>query len=147
MKIISTITIVVLAFSLSAQTNVIRTKSHSGKPNGSLTEPDNFGIPAPSIRIDSVILYKENCLIEVSIVDGLHKYRDTICDHPYLQGMGTELKEIQKHYNKNTKFEGFKQSPKLERIDQSSRFNGTYLLGGICVTIALLFGISPITKR
>lgn len=147
MKIISTLAIFILAFSLTAQTNVIRTKSHSGKIQGPIHEPDNFGLPSPMIRIDSVILLTDNCLIEVSSVDHLHRYRDTICDHPYLQGMGTELKEIKKHYSKDTKFEGFKQSPTLERIDQSSRFNGTFILGSICLFVALFFGLGPISKQ
>ena len=147
MKIISTLGLSLLIFSSSAQTNIIRAKSHSAKIHGPAIESDNYGIPSPMIRIDSVILYKENCLIEVSVVDEMARYRDTICDHPYLQGMGTELNEIKKHYGKNTKFEGFKQSPKLERIDQSNRFNGTSILATICISIALFFGVSPSFKK
>ena len=147
MKIISTLVLSMIVFASSAQTNIIRAKSHSSKIHGPAIESDNYGIPSPMIRIDSVILLTDNCLIEVSVVDDMARYRDTICDHPYLQGRGVELNEIKKHYSKNTKFEGFKQSPKLETIDQSSRFNGTSILTAICISIALFFGAVPAIKK
>ncbi len=139
MKTISTLLFTLISLISVAQTNIIRAKSHSSSMDVAMSENDNFGLPNYTIRIDSVILLNDKCLIEVSVVDDQMRYRDTICNHPYLQGMGTNLDQIKKHYGPNTKFEGFKESKLPKKIDQSNRFNNSTTLIGICFLIALLF--------
>lgn len=138
MKLLLSTSALLFAFALSAQTNIIQTRSHSGDIAESLVEPDNYGMPMIEIEIDSVILLNSNCLIEVKTYDGMHRQRDTICDHPYLKGTEKDLNDIKKLYPSSTKFEGFK-SRKRANNDQSMFFNGPGILGGIMMLLIGLF--------
>lgn len=130
-----------------AQTNVISLKSHSGDLALVNSENDNYGMPMMEITIDTVKLYKENCLIEIKTIDGMEGVSDTICDHPYLKGNGSNYNQIKQRYPSGVVFQGFKRSPRINRIDQSTRFNGFSLIGRILILSLLVFVFTPIAKK
>lgn len=147
MKLTSILIVILFSSHAFTQTNVISLKSHSGDMAEIEKETDNFGMPMMDIKIDTVLRYKEKCLIEIKTIDGRHGIRDTICDHPYLEGTGSNYKQIKQRYPNGVVFIGFNKSPKIERIDQSTRFNGTNVIGRLLILSLVLFVFSPTFKK
>ena len=130
-----------------AQTNVISLKSHSGDLSMLQEEADNFGLPDMDITIDTVVLLNSNCLIEIKTMNGYQHYSDTICDHPYLKGLGSNYKQIKQHYPKGVVFQGFRKTPKIDKTDEPVRINGTDLIGRMLIFSLLLFVFVPVSKK
>lgn len=147
MKLTSILFVIAFIGHSYAQTNVISLKSHSGDLSMLQEEADNFGLPDMDITIDTVVLFNSNCLIEIKTMNGSNHYCDTICDHPYLKGLGTNYKQIKQHYPRGVVFIGFKNTPTIDDASEPVRINGTDLVGRMLILSLLLFVFIPVSKK
>ncbi len=155
MKLLTLTTTLVLAINLNAQTNIIANKSHSGDLSNLEQEPDDFGIPDNYFKrnVDSVILYKKTCFIEVrrqinNVNSGVTYRRDTICSTYDFPTSKSELNSFKNRYPKNTKFIGFEKIEK-KKVDKknNSRKSSTPLFVGFVILLAALYSFLPLLRK
>lgn len=145
-KILSILTLFI-GVSLTAQTNIIANKSHSGDLNLLNYETANFGLDG-SMLIDSVIYIGGDCIVEVRNAWGNFQSRDTICDNFYFKEHGYTHESAVAAYQRKTVIVGFKKTNKL--IDNSknwNRMNGVFWLVGIMLIASLIYVYNPVKKE
>lgn len=122
----------------SAQTDIVKLRSLGSSDMAALSDmKDNFGMPVMPTTIDTVYLFDTACLIEVKRQGGW-RYRDTVCDHPYLRRYADDLSKIKQHYSPETVFIGFKKKKKPSKGGPHYFFNGFDLNWG-SILVVLLF--------
>ena len=150
MKLLTlTIAILISAF-LTAQTNIISNKSHSGDLALLNQEVDDFGERYIPPNTDSVILINPTCIIEVKQTwNGQDIYHDTIRNHFYLPVNKTELESFKKQYPQSTKFIGFdKALDSIQPRPRSEHFrhNGVPIFFGVVILLIVLYSFLPLFR-
>ena len=141
-------------FHINAQTNIIANKSHSGDLTDLSNESDDFGIPDNYIKfnVDTVILYKNKCFIEVRknmLTENKITYqRDTICSTYNFPRNKDEFLSFKMRYPKKTIFIGFEKIKRKKVERKTSNQNGQiHLLFSIVTLLVLLYSFLPLLKK
>ncbi|MFT5858055.1 MAG: hypothetical protein ACI865_000139 [Flavobacteriaceae bacterium] len=126
MKLLLSITALVVIFTSVAQTDIIATRSHGGNVSkaNSLAK-GNFGLDEPSFEILKVEYIGNNCVVEKRKWYGDNSiYLDTSCHNQLFEGLDYNVNKIKEYFPKSVKFAGFdkytKEQKQKRRNDASS---------------------------